>query len=75
LLVRDAERAEAAAKEEEDRHMQKVDPKNSLAWKRGGESRVSHSFVAGDARRVFVLLAETCLQAHICSCVHGVRVA
>jgi hypothetical protein len=41
VLYRDAERAEAAAKEEEDRRLQKVDPKNSLAWKRGGESRVS----------------------------------
>jgi hypothetical protein len=41
VLCRDAERAEAAAKEEEDRHLQKVDPKSSLAWKRGGESRVS----------------------------------
>jgi hypothetical protein len=38
---REAEAAAERAKEEADKRLQLTDPKNSLAWKRGGESRVS----------------------------------
>lgn len=53
----DAERAEAAAKEEMDKRVQKSDPKASLAWKRGGESRVSTGFsrIHGGVYRVYMV--------------------
>jgi hypothetical protein len=40
-MCREAEAAEARAQEEADRRLQQTDPKASIAWKKGGEHRVS----------------------------------